>query len=154
MARLDRKEFEKFELVTGLESHHLEKMAGCASNVLFKKGSYLAREKAKANSLYMIRSGKVVVRLSSSGEEPLDLQVVKDGGIIGWSWLFPPHAWKFDVYALEDTRVIEFNGDCMRKLCEMDHELGYSLMKKFAELMTERLKYTRMQLIGYYRKYL
>ena len=75
---------------------------------------------------------------------------VGHGGILGWSWLFPPFTYMFDARAMEKTRVVMFDGLCLRGKCEEDHELGYRVVKRFANVMSRRLVETRLQLIDVY----
>jgi hypothetical protein len=55
------------------------------------------------------------------------------GEVCGWSWLFPPYRWRFDVQALELTRALVFDGQCLRVKCKADHDLGYVLMQRLAQ---------------------
>jgi CRP/FNR family cyclic AMP-dependent transcriptional regulator len=48
------------------------------------------------------------------------------------------------------TRAIAFDGKCLRGKCEQDHDLGYELMKRFARVMIERVRATRIQLLDVY----
>jgi hypothetical protein len=48
------------------------------------------------------------------------------------------------------TRAIAFDGTCLRTKCEQDHDLGYELMKRFARVMIERVRATRIQLLDVY----
>jgi hypothetical protein len=73
-----------------------------------------------------------------------------DGEILGWSWLVPPYRWRFSGRALELTRVLMLDGKCLRGKCEKDHELGYELLKRFADILASRLDAARLQLIDMY----
>jgi CRP-like cAMP-binding protein len=70
--------------------------------------------------------------------------------VLGWSWLFPPYRWHFDARALELTRAIALDGKCLREKCEEDHDLGYELVKRVAQIIMERLQATRLQLLDVY----
>jgi CRP-like cAMP-binding protein len=72
------------------------------------------------------------------------------GEVLGWSWLIPPYHWKFDARAIEQTRALALDGKCLRTKCEEDHDLGYELLKRFAQIMEERLQATRLQLLDVY----
>jgi hypothetical protein len=72
------------------------------------------------------------------------------GDVLGWSWLFPPYRWHFSVKALELMRAIAFDGACLRMKAEADHDLGYELLKRFAQTIIERLQVTRLQLLDVY----
>ena len=54
-----------------------------------------------------------------------------EGEIVGASWLVPPYRWRFDARAVELTRAIGIDAECLRDKCEADHDLGYEMMKRF-----------------------
>jgi hypothetical protein len=51
---------------------------------------------------------------------------------------------------MEEVHAIVFDGACLRDKCEADHDLGYELMKRFAQIITERLQATRLRLLDVY----
>ena len=75
---------------------------------------------------------------------------VGDGEVLGWSWLVPPYKWHFDARSLTDTRALALDGRCLRGKFENDHELGYEMMTRFAQLMTQRLEAASLQLLDLY----
>ena len=125
-------------------------IAGCGKNIHFKSGELLARTDDPANQFFAIREGRASIELHSSERGPLILQTVEAGDIVGWSWLFPPYRWKFDVRAVEDVRAITFDGECLRGKCERDPAMGYDFMKRFAQVFMERLESARLQLLDLY----
>jgi CRP/FNR family transcriptional regulator, cyclic AMP receptor protein len=70
--------------------------------------------------------------------------------VLGWSWLFPPYRWHFDASASAETSAVVLDGACLRGKCEDDASLGYRLMKRFAQLIQQRLQETRLQLLDVY----
>jgi CRP-like cAMP-binding protein len=134
----------------GLSQAHLELMAGCATNRAFKEGEYVFREGEPANTFYVIRQGRVALETFAPGRGAITVQTVHDGEILGWSWLFEPYVNSFDARVVEATRVVAFDGECLRGKAESDHELGYQLMRRMARVFTNRLNATRMQLLDLY----
>ena len=134
----------------GLETQYLQLIIGCASNVRFNAGQFIFREGEEANQFYLIRYGKVALEIFSPERGPITIQTLSEGEVLGWSWLFPPHHWHFDARALELTRAIALDGECLRKKCEEDHNLGYELTKRFAQIIEQRLEFTRLQLLDVY----
>ncbi len=134
----------------GLKPEHLEYIATCSTNVVFKPGEYLAREGEEADRFYVIRHGTVALELFVPHRGPLVIQTVREGDVLGWSWLFEPHRWAFDARAVTLVRALAFDGACLRQKCDQDPELGYELMKRFARVIAERLKATRIQLMDVY----
>ncbi|HYB24869.1 MAG TPA: cyclic nucleotide-binding domain-containing protein [Solirubrobacteraceae bacterium] len=134
----------------GLTDAQLQTIAACGVNEHFDAGASLFREGAPADRFFLIREGAVALELDAPGRGPLVVETLHAGEVVGWSWLFEPYRWQFDGRAVELTRVVAFDGACLRGKCEEDHELGYQLMRRFAASMVERLQATRLQALDVY----
>ncbi|MCF6159381.1 MAG: cyclic nucleotide-binding domain-containing protein [wastewater metagenome] len=125
-------------------------LAGCALSTQFHKNQFIFREGEEANYFYIILDGKVAIELFAPERGSITIQTIGEGEVLGWSWLIPPHRWRFDARAIESTRAIALDGRCLRSKCEEDHELGYEVLKRFASVITSRLEATRLQLLDVY----
>jgi CRP-like cAMP-binding protein len=134
----------------GLEEPYLQLLVGCASNVRFNAGEVVFREGEQANQFYLIRQGKVAVEMFAPSRGPIILQTLGEGEVLGWSWLVAPYKWRFDGRAVELTRAIALDGECLRGKCEEDHNLGYELMKRVSLVMEKLVQATRLQLADVY----
>ena len=134
----------------GLQDQYLDLIAGCAMNERFEPGRFLFHEGEQANKFYIVRHGKATVEMFIPGKGPLTIQTLGEGDVLGWSWLIPPYTWHFDARALELTRLISLDAECLRKKCEKDHDLGYEFLVRFAHIMEQRLAATRLQLVDMY----
>jgi len=133
--------------LAGLSPHQCRILTDCAMFTVFEPGELLFREGDPANRFYLIRNGKVALE-SRTGDGGVTLiQTVGPGEILGWSWMFPPFYWHFDARAVEPTEAIFFYGTPLRTECESDHDLGFELVKRMAEVMMRRLQATRQQLL-------
>ena len=131
----------------GMKKEHLALITGCASNVKFEAGTYLFKEGQDANQFYIVRQGTIAIEAFSPAGGAIVIQTVDEGDILGWSWLVPPYRWRFDAKATDLVRAIALDGKCLRGKCEADHDLGYEILKRFADIMAQRLDATRMQLL-------
>jgi CRP-like cAMP-binding protein len=134
----------------GLEEPYLQLLVGCASNVRFNAGEVVFREGEQANQFYLIRQGKVAVETFAPSRGPIIVQTLGEGEVVGWSWLVAPYRWRFDGRAVELTRAIALDGECLRGKCEEDHNLGYELMKRVSHVMEKLVEATRLQLLDVY----
>jgi CRP/FNR family cyclic AMP-dependent transcriptional regulator len=134
----------------GLSPAHLELIAGCGANEHFSAGARLFAEGAPADRFFLIREGAVALEVDAPGRGALVIETLQRGEVVGWSWLFEPYLWQFDGRAVAPTRVVAFDGACLRGKCEADHELGFQLMRRFAASVIERLQATRLQLLDVY----
>jgi CRP-like cAMP-binding protein len=134
----------------GLGEHHVRLMADCAIRTQFEADQVIFREGETANRFYLIEHGKVALESAAYTGEPVTIDMVADGDLLGWSWLFPPYVWHFGARALEPTAAIFFYGTVLREYCEQDQSLGYELFKRMSEVMTRRLQSARSRLLNAY----
>jgi CRP-like cAMP-binding protein len=137
-------------LFEGLPPESLELIAGCGSHVRFREGESLFREGDPADTFFVIRHGSVVLEQFVPGRGPVTIETIESGDVVGWSWLFPPYRWHFDARALSLVRATAFDGACLRAKCDADPALGYDLMRRFAQVLIERLQWTRLRLLDVY----
>ncbi len=141
---------QEHPFLKGLDPKYIGLVAGCASNVRFEEGEVLFREGEEAHAFYIIRQGKIAIETFAAERGSIIIDTLTDGDILGWSWLIPPYNWHFDARAVEQTRAIALDGRCLRGKCEIDHNLGYELLKRFAHIMEDRLDATRIRLLDLY----
>ncbi len=137
----------------GMAPEYLDLAVGCASNVHFQPGEYLFREGLEADRFFIVRSGRVSLELHVPGRDPVILETIQTGEVIGWSWLFPPYLWQFDARAEERVRATAFDGKCLRGKCEANHDLGYEMAMRSAQILMQRLQATRLQLLDVYGRH-
>ena len=123
-------------------------LAECSARVRFETGQYLCREGESADHFYIVQHGLVALELTKGDEGDFAFQSLQAGDILGWSWLVPPYQWRFNARAIEDTQVIAMDGRSLRAKCDENHELGYQLLGRLVQVMTQRLETTRHQLIA------
>jgi len=134
----------------GLDDPTLAVLAGCAQNVRFDAGETLFREGDAADTFFVVRHGSVALELFAPARGSMTIETIDAGEVIGWAWLFEPYRWHFDARALTVVRATAFDGACLRGKCEADTALGYDLMRRFAQVMIERLQWTRLRLLDVY----
>jgi CRP-like cAMP-binding protein len=137
-------------LLKGCQRQYIQLLVGCASNVRFNAGETILRQGEEANLLYLIRQGKVALEIPDSARGPIIVQTLGEGDVLGWSWAITPYRWHFDARAVELTRAIALDGKCLRDKCELDHDLGYEVMRRVTHVMEHRLQATRLQLLDVY----
>jgi CRP/FNR family cyclic AMP-dependent transcriptional regulator len=136
-------------LLQDLPPECLRLVAGCASTEVFAVNEHVAREGTPANTFYALREGRVLLEVRGP-RRAIALETLGPGDVLGWSWLFEPYQWQFDVRALEQTRAIAFDAACLRTKIAADHELGYELLRRFAGVMLDRLQAARLRLLDIY----
>jgi CRP/FNR family transcriptional regulator, cyclic AMP receptor protein len=136
----------------GLSEHHIRLLADCAMQTRFDADQLVFRAGETANRFYLIETGSVVLEAPAGNGTSVAIDAVGSGGLLGWSWLFPPYIWHFDARAAEPTTAIFFYGTILREYCDRDTALGLELFKRMSEVMIHRLQQARARLIDEMRK--
>lgn len=134
-------------IFVGMRRDHLEIIAACAHFTHFPADAAIFLQGQPAERFYIIRSGSVVLKADVPGLGSVPIQTLRAGEALGWSWLFPPFRWQYDAVSQEPVSAVAFDGTCLRVQCAQDHEFGYQMLSRFAELMLQRLVATRTQLL-------
>lgn len=132
----------------GLDAEHVEELAKRAMVEQFDAGEEIFVEGNPANRFYIILQGKVVLESDARERGRIAIETLGPGDDLGWSWLFAPYYLQFSARAVEPTKVIFFYATPLRDLCEQDHEFGYELLRRTAEVVVERLRSMRLRLLN------
>lgn len=125
---------------------HVAILCDCAMQTEFAEGQLIFREGDLANRFYLLQKGSVALESHSSHGRSTLIEVLGQGDVLGWSWLFPPYYWHFDARALKATKAIFFYGTRLRAQCDEDHDFGYDLIKRVAAVVVRRMQAAREQI--------
>ncbi|HXG49648.1 MAG TPA: Crp/Fnr family transcriptional regulator [Methylomirabilota bacterium] len=135
-----------------LNPEHVKTLAACAMVCSFAPGEHIFHEGDPANRFYLIETGEVGIEAHGEEGEPIRVQTLGSGDVLGWSWLFPPYYWHFDARALAPTTAVFFYGTRLREQCETDPLLGYELLRRVSQVLLDRLQATRGRLLALTRQ--
>ena len=134
--------------LAGMNRSQVALLTDCAMAVHFEKGQIIFREGEMANRFYLIETGKVVLESSERFGNPVIIDMIGPGDLLGWSWMFPPYTWRLTARAVEPTSAIFFYGTILREYCERDCSLGYELFKRMAPVMIKRMQAARRKMVA------
>lgn len=132
-------------LLSELDPAQLRKLIPLARNELFAAGEVIFHAGDRSRSLHLIASGDVALE-EVSGAQAVQVQTLHAGDAMGWSALTPGALTHFQTRALTRVCTVAFSGEQLRAACEQDPAVGYALMKRLMELVTERLDAMRLKL--------
>ncbi len=137
----------------GIDRMYLERLMYGAYEASFLPGEKLISLGEAADRFYLIEEGTVQVGVSNAVHGDIDIQSLKGGDVLGWSWLIPPYEWEYDAYARAFTRTISIDGLYVRELLTAYNDFGYELMRRYIALIAGRLKATRLQYWDIYKQH-
>lgn len=138
---------KKHPFFKGLTDKQLKVIEGCAKHARFTEGKTIFVEGDPADAFYFLEEGSVSIELTMPNRPSSSVHTVGAGDILGWSWVSPPYHWHFNARALKPTKAIAFDARCLRAKLDDDHELGFELLKRFAQVIVQRLDATQVQLL-------
>ena len=137
----------KLHLTATLPEAVRTKLAASAMGHRFAAGAVLFREGASNDHLMLIYSGRVALDMHVPDRGDLRILELVPGDVLGWSAMLGEGRMTTSAIALEETKVVAFDGKELLAACEADHTFGYFLMHKVALSLAERLLDTRSQLL-------
>jgi CRP-like cAMP-binding protein len=108
----------------------------------------ILQEDEEAQTLYILQDGLVTIRIRSTAHEGgLMVDAANERGeTFGWSALIEPRRYTASAVCLGEVKVLTIEGAELMKLLEEDLQLGFTVMKKVAGIISSRLRNTRSQL--------
>jgi len=97
--------------------------------------------------VYILEEGAVAVRISAPPHGDLIVGTVRGKGeIFGWSALVEPRRFTATVRCLDRSKVFIIKGHELMDLLEKDYQVGFTVMRNLAGVISSRLRDTRAQL--------
>ena len=142
---------EKSPLLRALARTELSLFESAASRLRVSTGEVLFEESGSADAFYVVDEGRIGLELTSPGKDPMVIQTLGSGDLVGVSWLFPPHRWNWRARAMIDSDLVAFDADVIRSEMERNRDLALEVLGVVAGDVAGRLHRTRVQLLDLYR---
>lgn len=130
-----------------LSEEDLDKLAEIAELDEFAAGTTIFSEGSKAPHIFLLRNGRVELRMCAPAKGCLTLLTLEGGDLLGWSPTLLQREMTTTAVAVEKTQVIRIAADELRSLCDADHDIGYEMMRRIAVALSNRLVATRLQVM-------
>lgn len=131
-----------------LESRHFESMSSIAQLKKVEAGEELFREGDKEDYLYIVLEGRIAIDMFVPGRGRQRIYTAEPMDVIGWSSVTPVVRQRTaSARAVLPGRVVCLDAPKLRQLCDQDHDLGYVVMRRLANVVASRLLVSRLQLL-------
>ena len=145
---LQRPALEDHSFVQGAGGAFVAELAKFEKEIKFKVGDVLFREGQYADKFNLNLEGTVAIEADiSPGGEPVLIQNVQAGDVLGWSWFYAPYIWHFSARARSDGKALVFNAPALLVHAEENPVFGYQLTKRLTGQLILRLQQIRRLLL-------
>jgi len=145
---------KKLNFFSDFSDAELEKLAPLFSERSYRAGETMIPEHAENKEMMVLIEGKAAVevatRLSESAERLVLTMESSPGRIIEWSNAFDlvQSGGTASARAVSDVKVLVAEGQTVCQLCTKEPQMGIKLLQLILQVLTSRLKDTRMQLVS------
>ena len=139
---------KRSDLFRELENEQLNMVAEMGTEQVFDAGTIIHKQGASAELIYVIEEGLVGIILEVGPLAQRQVQAAAHFESFGWSAMIPPYSRTATVKALEQTKVIKFNGRDLTAFCTTHCEVGFKIMQAISRVIAERLRQSYIQLLG------
>ncbi|WP_019072591.1 Crp/Fnr family transcriptional regulator [Streptomyces hokutonensis] len=136
-----------------LPVEHRERLMKLAREVSIPQGTRLFEEGARADRFWIIRTGTIALDMHVPGRRAAVIESLGHNELVGWSWLFGPHAWHLGAEATTPVRAWEFDATAVRTLCKDDPAFGMTVAQWVGDIVAHRLRSARTRLLDLYAPY-
>lgn len=140
-------EVKEIYLFGNLSEDLLGKLLPLMQVRIFGDGVVVFREGEKADTVYMLRAGKIVLEVAASEHMSVSVGAIKPGYTFGWAALLPGSFYTASAVCVEPCEVLAMPGQEFQALMERDHTLGYRIMQGLVRALRNRLKRRTSQFI-------
>lgn len=137
---------EQPDLVKGLTAEGAASIMAMGTPVRLAVGACLFRLGDAAESVYLIRRGRIALMLPMQvGGRDADVVVEEHepGQMLGWSALIPPHRFTLTATAPLATEVLAFRRADLMDYCAAHPDVGYVVALNIAAVVGQRLQVFR-----------
>ncbi len=115
------------------------------------EGSVVVQEGRPCDTLGILVSGRIALRLGLPGGGNRTILTVDPGDVFGWSAVLPPAIATSTGIAVVASQAIVFDGEVLRAALSADCELAGAVYQRLLVTVVRRLTATRVQLLDLYR---
>ncbi len=140
-------------MLRALPAEYRLRLMRLAQEVSFPQGARLFEEGGRADRFWIVRTGTVELDVHVPGRRAAVVESLGHDELVGWSWLFGPHAWHMGAEAVTPVRAYEFDAVAVRSMCRNDSALGGAVAQWVGDVLAHRLRSARVRLLDLYAPY-
>lgn len=128
-----------------LSDEHFSKLCKISSIKAYDKDEVLFKQGDTEKYLYVLIEGRIGVDIYSPIKGYVRIYTAEPMDVVGWSSATPVVRQRTaSAKAVLDSKLIALDAVKLNQLCEEDHDLGYIVMRRLANVVAARLMICRL----------
>jgi CRP-like cAMP-binding protein len=145
-------ELTRLAFTANLDGAQVERLAEICRPVEWDANTTIFKEGDRDDALYLVVDGHVSLETTVPSRGRVRLMTVSPGEAFGWSSVFYQKPKTSSARTVEPTRALALDAVRLRALCDADPALGYLVARRLLEVVSDRLKAARMQLLDVFAR--
>jgi CRP/FNR family transcriptional regulator, cyclic AMP receptor protein len=135
------------QILGDLDDRELAEVAKLATVETRGAGSRVITTGTNATATYLIKEGKVEVRMKSRDGHEVVIDTLGQGDLVGWSAVLDHQMFKADIWCVEDCTLVVLDGVKLRQLFDANNHIGYRVVRMIADIVASRMERMRARLV-------
>lgn len=133
----------------GLPPWALRQFAEAAGEKQLATNEFVVHQHDEAHTVFFLLAGSVQFFIRFEGVDDLLVGTMNEvGGVVGWSSFRIPYRYTASVRCEQPCRVLKVPREAFSDVFEKDPRLGYTLLRRIAGTLANRLEQTRDILVA------
>ncbi len=129
----------------------LDWLAEIARTIDWPAGQSIFREGEQDGNLYLVAEGQVALEITVPPRGRVRILTVGPGEVFGWSSVYSQKPKTAGATAVLSTRALALDAARLRDRSDSDCRFGYWLTHRLLDVVSDRLKVTRLQLLDVFK---
>lgn len=143
-----RQDFAQLSIFSELDEGQISQLSPYMVECHFQQDQVIFEQGQRADHLYILLSGEVVVNYKPYDGPPLTVARIEPGGVFGWSAALGRDVYTSGAVAGQNSVAYRLRGDNLPVICEEHPRTGKILLERLAGVIAERLRSTHTQVLG------
>jgi len=125
----------------------LKSLVPITEMLVFDENEMVFRQGEKADRLFMLKKGKVLLELRITDTMTVSMSSIKPNFSFGWSAMLDNNRYSTDAICTEPCQVYSFRESKLKKVMQEDHSLGFIISQRLLYVLKKRYDARTEQLI-------
>lgn len=134
-----RQDSQELSLFNGLTNHQIEILGTAFESCDFPRDSRVFEQGEHSDFLYILTSGKVIIRYKPYDGPPLTVATIGPGGVFGWSAALGRSVYSSGALVVENGFGYRISKARLTELCEESPETSALLLKQLANVVSNKV---------------
>ncbi|MCP3875958.1 MAG: cyclic nucleotide-binding domain-containing protein [Desulfobacteraceae bacterium] len=131
-------DLKQFIMLGYLSEDMLKSLIPITDILSFNKDEMVFKEGEKADRLFLLHKGKILLEQRVTGTMTVSLSSIKPGFSFGWSAMLDNNLYSSDAICAEPCEVYSFRESRIKNLMEKDHSMGFIISQRLLYVIKKR----------------